>query len=34
MLVAHFEHSALNHFIEQLSDWGQYSVDSVVRQIE
>lgn len=34
MLVAHFDNHAMNHFIEQLSEWGQYSVDSVVRTIE
>lgn len=34
MLVTHFDSHAINHFIEQLSEWGQYSVDSVVRTIE
>ncbi|MDA3439973.1 AsnC family transcriptional regulator [Acinetobacter bereziniae] len=34
MLVAHFDSQAINHFIEQLSEWGQYSVDSVVKTIE
>ena len=34
MLVTHFDNRAINHFIEQLSEWGQYSVDSVVRAIE
>lgn len=34
MLVAHFDPHALNHFIEQLSEWGQYSVDSVVKTVE
>ncbi|ENU80196.1 hypothetical protein F975_01951 [Acinetobacter sp. ANC 3789] len=34
MLIAHFDYEALNSFIEQLSDWGQYSVDSVVRPIQ
>lgn len=34
MLVAHFDQVALHTFIEQLSQWGQYSVDSVVRSID
>lgn len=34
MLVAHFDNQAINLFIEQLSEWGQYSVDSVVKTIE
>lgn len=34
MLVAHFDSQAINNFIEQLSEWGQYSVDSVVKTIE
>ncbi|MEG0483246.1 MAG: AsnC family protein, partial [Acinetobacter sp.] len=34
MLVTHFDNHTINHFIEQLSEWGQYSVDSVVRAIE
>ena len=34
MLIGHFNQNELNDFIEQLSAWGQYSVDSVVRAIE
>lgn len=33
MLVTHFSQQEINFFIEQLSPWGQYSVDSVVRAI-
>lgn len=34
MLIAHFERNEINPFIEQLSTWGQYSVDNVVRTVE
>lgn len=34
MLTCHFHQRQLNDFIEQLSAWGQYSVDSVVKTIE
>lgn len=34
MIIAHFERNEINLFIEQLSAWGQYSVDNVVRAIE
>lgn len=34
MLISHFTQQDMNDFIEKLSPWGQYSVDSVVRAIE
>ena len=34
MVVSHFNQPEMNDFIEQLSPWGQYSVDIVVRTIE
>lgn len=34
MLVTHFNPKELNLFIDQLSDWGNYTVDSVVKAID
>lgn len=34
MIVSHFNPSQLNEFIEQLSQWCRYSVETVMREIE
>ncbi|AJB46753.1 MULTISPECIES: Lrp/AsnC family transcriptional regulator [Acinetobacter] len=34
MIVSHFEPAALNEFIEVLSKWCRYSVETVVREVE
>lgn len=34
MLIAHFNTQELNLFIDQLSNWGNYAVDSVVKAID
>mgnify|MGYP006146295933 CR=1 FL=1 len=34
MIVSHFNSSQLNAFIEKLSQWCRYSVETVIREIE
>lgn len=34
MIVSHFNPSELNQFIEKLSHWSRYSVETVMREIE
>ena len=34
MIVSHFNPPQLNEFIEQLSQWCRYSVETVMREIE
>ena len=33
MIVSHFDETEFKQFIEQLSTWGHYSVDTVVKEI-
>jgi hypothetical protein len=34
MIVSHFNPSEFNQFIEKLSQWSRYSVETVMREIE
>ncbi len=34
MIVSHFEPAELNAFIEVLSKWCRYSVETVIREVE